>query len=148
MIALLLAGRPFQRIGRQPHNLKVTGSNPVGEGQAPQVVSGLGRLAAGCKECAFVSLQKVNRGCNVARVSDIAVKAKFGAEQSGAQLCNQLGFSFWAPSARRLFPLGAERMPRVGCLAKVYRRFSLKTDTTSCKFDSGGSHPSFTSGKT
>jgi hypothetical protein len=52
--------------------------------QAAQVVSSLGRLAAGRKECPFVGLQKLNPIADVARVSHIAVKAKFGTKERSA----------------------------------------------------------------
>src|SRR5438105_2283578 len=62
----------------------------LGEGQAAQVVSRLGRLAARRKECPLIRLQELNPVGDVARVPDIAIKAKFCAQEGGAQLRNQL----------------------------------------------------------
>ena len=61
----------------------------LGKGQAAKVVRRLGCLAAGCKECPFVGLQKLNPVGDIARVPDVPVKAKLGAQERGAQLRNQ-----------------------------------------------------------
>jgi len=50
---------------------------PLREGQPAQVVRSLGGMAAGCKECPFVGLQKLNPVADVASISNITVKAKF-----------------------------------------------------------------------
>src|ERR1700730_4744619 len=61
----------------------------IGKGQAAQVVRCLGCLAARCKECPLVGLQELDPVGDVPSVSDVSVKAKFCAEEGGAQLCNQ-----------------------------------------------------------
>src|SRR5438552_4086773 len=60
-----------------------------GKGQATKVVRCFRCLAARGKECAFVSLQKFNPVGDVARVSDVAVKAKLSTQEGGAQFCDQ-----------------------------------------------------------
>ena len=61
----------------------------LGKGQAAQVVRRLGRPAAGCKERPFVGLQKLDPLGDIARASDVPVKAKFCAKERGAQLRDQ-----------------------------------------------------------
>src|SRR5260221_7035044 len=61
----------------------------LGESQAAQVVRSLGRLTARRKKCAFVGLQELNPGADIARISDVTVKAKLRAQERGAQLRDQ-----------------------------------------------------------
>src|SRR5258707_1125741 len=49
----------------------------------------LGSVAARCKECPFVSLQKLNPGRDVARIPDVTVEAKFRTQECSPQLRNQ-----------------------------------------------------------
>src|SRR5258708_17880436 len=53
----------------------------IGKGQSAKVVGSLGCLAASCKGCPFFGLQKLKPVGDVARVSVIAVKAKFGTQE-------------------------------------------------------------------
>src|SRR6266446_1244648 len=61
----------------------------LGKRQAPQVVRSLGCLTARCEECPFVGLQELNPVGDVARVPDVAIKAKLSTQEGGAQFCNQ-----------------------------------------------------------
>src|SRR5258708_2134563 len=60
----------------------------LGKGQAAQVVGSLGCPAAGCKECPFVGLQKLNPIADVTRVSYVAVKPKLCAQEGGPERRN------------------------------------------------------------
>src|SRR4051794_14045665 len=60
-----------------------------GKGQAAKVVGSLGCLAARCKEGPFVGLQELNPGADIARVSNVPIKAEFGTQEGGTQFCNQ-----------------------------------------------------------
>jgi hypothetical protein len=56
----------------------------LGKGQAPKTVGGGLRLAARCKECSFVSLQKPNPGSDIAGVAQITVNRELGAQEGRA----------------------------------------------------------------
>src|SRR4051794_767310 len=56
----------------------------LAKGQAAQIVSSLGGVAAGRKDCPLVSLQKLNPVGDIARIPDVTVKAKFGTQEGGA----------------------------------------------------------------
>jgi hypothetical protein len=66
--------RPFRRLGK---------------GEATQVIRSLGCLAARCKECPLIRLQKLNPRGDIARAPDVPIKAKFCTQERRTQLRNE-----------------------------------------------------------